>query len=90
MSYDTQAPSLRTMSIENLLNSFEKNQNSLPFNQQLKHVPEDWRGPIVEVVDTFGTVKLGLEGIGVSDTLALIEAVKLVLDRHDKSIAADS
>ena len=74
------------MSTKDLLNSFEKRQNSLPFNQQLKHVPEDWRGPIVEVVDTFETVRLGLEGIGVNDTLALIEAVKLVLDRHDKSI----
>jgi len=78
------------MSTRNLLNAFEKNQNSLPFNQQLKHVPGEWRGPIVEVVDTFETVKLGLEGIGVNDTLALIEAVKLVLDRHDKFIAADS
>jgi len=81
---------LCAMSTRDLLNAFEKNQNSLPFNQQLKHVPGEWRGPIVEVVDTFETVKLGLEGIGVNDTLALIEAVKLVLDRHDKFIAADS
>jgi len=56
----------------------------------LKHTPEQWRQPIVDVVDTFSTVKLGLDGLGIKDTLALIEAVKLVIDRHDKSVAADS
>jgi len=60
-----------------------------PFCHQLKHVPEEWRQPIVDVVDTFSTVKLGLDGLGIKDTLALIEAVKLVIDRHDKSVAAD-
>jgi len=81
---------LCAMSTRDLLDAFEKNQNSLPFNQQLKHVPEEWRQPIVDVVDTFSTVKLGLDGLGIKDTFALVEAVKFVVDRHDKSVAADS
>jgi hypothetical protein len=56
------------------------------FCDQLKHVPEEWRQPIVDVVDTFSTVKLGLDGLGIKDTFALVEAVKLVIDRHDKSV----
>jgi len=60
------------------------------FCHQLKHTPEQWRQPIVDVVDTFSTVKLGLDGLGIKDTFALVEAVKLVLDRHDKSIAAEA
>lgn len=61
-----------------------------PFCHQLKYVPEEWRQPIVDVVDAFSTVKLGLEGLGINDKFALIEAVKLVLDRHDKSVAAEA
>ena len=55
-----------------------------PFDHRLVHVPHEWRGPIVDVVDTFETVQIGLKSIGIDDPFVLIEAVKLVLDRYDK------
>jgi hypothetical protein len=47
-------------------------------------VPQKWHVPIVDVVDTFETVQLGLKSIGIDDPFVLIEAVRLVFDRHDK------
>ena len=55
-----------------------------PFDHRLVHVPHEWRCPIVDVVDTFETVQIGLKSIGIDDPFVLIEAVKLVLDRYDK------
>jgi len=54
------------------------------FDRRLKHVPDRWRDLIVDVVDTFETVQIGFKCIGIEDPFVLIEAVKLVLDRHDK------
>ena len=54
-------------------------------DRRLAHVPHKWRGPIVDVVDTFETVQLGLKSIGIDDPFILIEAVRLVFDRKDKS-----
>ena len=54
------------------------------FDCRLVHVPHKWRGPIVDVIDTFETVQLGLKSIGIDDPFVLTEAVRLVLDRHDK------
>ena len=54
------------------------------FDRRLVHVPHKWRGPIVDVIDTFETVQLGLKSIGIDDPFVLTEAVRLVLDRHDK------
>ena len=56
-----------------------------PFDRRLAHVPHKWLVPIVEVMDTFETVQIGLKSIGIDDPFVLIEAVRLVLDRHDKS-----
>lgn len=55
------------------------------FDRRLKHVPDSWREPLVDVVDTFETVQIGLKCIGIEDPFVLIEAVKLVLDRRDKA-----
>ena len=60
------------------------NDCTTPFDRRLVHVPHKWRGPIVDVIDTFETVQLGLKSIGIDDPFVLIEAVKLVLDRYDK------
>jgi len=56
-----------------------------PFDQRLRHVPSNWQGPIFEVVDTFETVQIGLKSIGIEDSFVLIEAVRFVFDRYDKS-----
>lgn len=59
-----------------------------PFDRRLEHVPYEWRGPLVDVIDTFETVQIGLKSIGIDDSFLLTEAVRLVLDRHDKAAAA--
>lgn len=56
-----------------------------PFDHRLSCVPNEWRGPLVEVIDTFETVQIGLKDIGIDDPFLLAEAVRLVLERHDKS-----
>ena len=55
------------------------------FDRRLEFVPDSWREPLVDVVDTFETVQIGLKCIGIEDSFVLIEAVKLVLDRRDKA-----
>jgi len=58
-----------------------------PFDRRLEHVPVEWRRPLIDVIDTFETVQMGLKGLGIEDTVVLVAAVKLVLDRHDKDWA---
>jgi len=55
------------------------------FDRRLKHVPDRWRDPIVDVVDTFETVQIGLRSVGIDDPFILIEAVRLTFDRYDKA-----
>ena len=63
------------------------NDCTTPFDRRLVHVPQKWRDPTVDVIDTFETVQLGLKSIGIDDPFVLIEAVKLVLDRYDKVLS---
>jgi hypothetical protein len=60
------------------------------FAKHMNHVPYEWRGPVVDVVDTFEAVQLGLRALGIEDHLVLVEAVKLVIERRDKSELAIS
>lgn len=60
-----------------------------PFDRRLKHVPHEWRSPLVEVIEAFETVQIGLKSIGIDDPFLLTEAVRLVLDRHDKAASAE-
>lgn len=55
------------------------------FDDRLAHVPHRWRGPIVDVVDTFETVQIGLNCAGIEDSFVLTEAVRLVFERYDKT-----
>ena len=55
------------------------------FDHRLKRVPDRWRRPLVDVVDTFETVQIGLKSVGIDDQFVLIEAVRLVFDRYDKA-----
>jgi hypothetical protein len=59
------------------------------FDRRLPHIPYQWRGPIVDVVDTFENVQLGLKCIGIEDPFLLAEAVRLVLERYDKACAVE-
>lgn len=59
-----------------------------PFDQRLEHVPYGWRGPIVDIVDTFETVQMGMKALGVNNPHIVLEVVKLVLERHDKASIA--
>ena len=52
-------------------------------------VPMDWRAAIIDVVDTIGLLKQGLMADGIDDTLVLIEAVRMTLERYDKYRAED-
>ena len=60
------------------------------FNLRLRLVPDEWRGPIVEVIDTIESVNMGLASIGINDSSVLIEATRLVLQRHDNEQARKS
>jgi hypothetical protein len=53
-----------------------------------KYAPQ-WNQPLVDVIDTIEHVKLGLESIGIDDNFLLIEAVRMVLERHDRNVAAE-
>ena len=54
------------------------------FDRRLKHVPSKWRGALVDVIDTFENVQIGLKSIGIDDQFVLIEAVRMVMERQAK------
>ena len=62
------------------------NKAAAVFNLRLEHVPSSWQQPIVDVIDTFDAVQLGLQSIGIDDPFVLMKAVELVIDRHDRLI----
>jgi len=57
------------------------------FDQRLEFVSPEWRDPLIDVIDTLENVQIGLKSIGIDDPLLLMEAVRLVFDRHDKAAA---
>jgi hypothetical protein len=57
------------------------------FDRRLKHVPDAWSRPLIEVIDTFENVQIGLKSIGIEDSFVLIEATRMVIERHDKERA---
>ena len=63
-------------------------QNS--FNEHLSQLPLKWRGAIVDVIDTFNIVKEGLLLHGIDDPFVLTEAVRMTIERYDKSDEGDS
>lgn len=75
------------MSLSHALENLEK---SNKFNEHLARLPIKWRGAVVDVVDTFDIVKEGLLSIGIDDSFVLTEAVRMVIERHDKSAEGDS
>lgn len=64
---------------------FDRLEKRNKFNDTISAVPLEWAGPIVDVIDTFEYVKKGLESIDIDDPFVLTEAVRMVIDRHDKN-----
>lgn len=60
-----------------------------PFEKRLELIPWEWKGPLVDVIDTIETVQMGLKSIGIDDPFVLMEAVRLVIDRYNKAEAAE-
>lgn len=58
------------------------------FDERLELVSPEWRDPLIDVIDTFENVQIGLKSIGIDDSFVLIEAARLVLERHDKIAVA--
>jgi hypothetical protein len=58
------------------------------FDKRLELVSPEWRDPLIDVIDTFENVQIGLKSIGIDDSFVLIEAARLVLERHDKIAVA--
>jgi hypothetical protein len=53
------------------------------FDRRLQHLPHDWRGPLVDVLDTAETVRLRLQEWGMEDNAeALVGLTRLVLEQH--------
>lgn len=71
-----------TKTLENL----EKNKR---YNERLMRIPLKWRGAIVDIIDTFGIVKEGLLSIEIDDPFVLTEAVRMTIERYDKSDEGD-
>ncbi len=70
------------MGLPEALESWSESQS---YNDLLSQVPSEWKGHIIDVLDTFSIVKAGLRSIGVDDPFVLIEATRMVIERHDKS-----
>jgi hypothetical protein len=64
---------------------FDRLEKRNKWNDTISAVPIKWAGPIVDVIDTFECVKKGLESIDIDDSFVLTEAVRMVIDRHDKN-----
>jgi hypothetical protein len=69
------------------LENLEKNKK---YTEHLMRMPLKWRGAVVDVIDTFDIVKEGLLSIGIDDPFVLTEAVRMAIERHDKSAEGDS
>ena len=55
------------------------------FNRRLEHLPHDWKGPLVDVIDTFETVCIALKGYGVEDDSFLaLGLTQLVIQQHNQ------
>ena len=75
------------MSLASAVEYLNKNNN---FNERLSKRPLKWRGAIIDVIDTFDIVKEGLLLHGIDDPFVLTEAVRMTIERHDKSDEGDS
>ena len=59
------------------------------FDRRMDHTPEEWRGPLADVVDTADAVRLALKDWEINDPALLLGLTRLVLERHDKQQEAE-
>lgn len=59
------------------------------FDRRLDNTPDEWKGPLVDVIDTIESVKMGLNSLGIHDSRLLIEATRLVLECHDRAAESE-
>jgi hypothetical protein len=60
------------------------------FDRRLPHVPGEWRGPLVDVIDTAEAVRLALCRWGMENNAeALVGLTRLVLEEHRRSAQQD-
>jgi hypothetical protein len=59
------------------------------FERRLQLTPQEWRGPLVDVIDTIDNVKTGLASLDINDNFILMEATRLVLERQEKQRIED-
>ena len=54
-----------------------------PFDRRIDSLPYQWRGPLVEVVDTADAIRLALKDWEIDSPELLLGLTKLTLDRYD-------
>lgn len=62
--------------------------NGSAFDRRIDNTPRDWRGPLVEVVDTADAIRIALKDWGIDDPALLLGLTRLALERYDKQQAA--
>lgn len=56
------------------------------FNRRLEQLPSEWRGPLVDVIDTAAAVRLALQDWDrEGDSQLLLGLTQLVLEQHRRS-----
>lgn len=58
-------------------------------DKHLEFVPQEWRQPLVDVLDTVDVVVSVCHTMGIADTTTVLELTKLVIDRHDRNLSKD-
>jgi hypothetical protein len=53
------------------------------FDRRIKNTPPEWRGPLVEVVDTAEAIHLAMKGWGIESPELLLGLTRLAVERFD-------
>ena len=53
------------------------------FDKRINHTPIEWRGPLVEVIDTADAVRLAMKDWEIDSPELLLGLTQLVLNRFD-------
>jgi hypothetical protein len=56
---------------------------TIRFDCRIENTPDQWRGPLTEVIDTADAVRLAMEDWGIESPELLLGLTQLVLHRFD-------